>query len=415
MRQLIKWYSGLNIYYRLIPFLLLYLSICLFLGGEDLGGDEPRYLMFANNLLHGFYSPPYPDINLWNGPGYPMFITLFMFFNFPLLALRLLNVFFLYFSLIISYKTFSQFLPERKSYLFTLLLGLYFPILQMISVVLTECLAWFLISLICFLFIKTYQQKSISWKYIFLTALSIAYLAMTKIIFGYVILFMLFVSLLMIFLPEFRASAKKSTLIFFISFVFCLPWLLYTYSLTNKPFYWGNSGNMSLYTMSTPYEGESGQWFDEDQLIKNPNHTAFIDSILKLTPLQRDNAYKTAAINNIKNHPKKYIANWISNTGRLLFFPSSYAPQTLLSYHPFIPNMFALVFIVMAMAVSIVHYKKLPQVLIFLLLFILIYLFNSLLVSTYRRVFYITIPFWLLFISFVFNNIVSIKINKKSN
>lgn len=413
MKKLTNWYSGLNIYYKLIPFLLLYLIICIVFAKNVLVGDEGRYLWFANNLLSGFYSPPYPDFNLWNGPGYPTFLAPFIFLKLPLIALRLLNGFLLYFSLVISYKTLSIYSSKRSAFLFTILLGLYFPIFEMLPLILTESLTWFLISLVSFLFIKCYMQKSISWKLIFLTAFSIAYLVMTKVIFGYVILLMLFVSMFMFLLPAFRSSAKKSTLIFLLSFVFCLPWLLYTYSLTNKLFYWTNSGSMSMFMMSTSYANELGDWKNRGELQQNPNHKVFMDSIAKLNSLQRDEAYKTAAIQNIKNHPKKYLSNWIANVGRLFFsYPYSNKEQTIKTYWTIIPNMFVIVIIVLTFVLSILQYKKFPEGLILLFLFILIYLFGSTLISAYRRMFYVTMPFWVFFISYVFNNIISVKIKR---
>lgn len=412
MTRLTKWYTGLNIYFKLTPFLLLYLTLCIVFAKNVLVGDEGRYLSFANNLLNGFYSPPYPEINLWSGPGYPALLAPFIFFKLPLIALRLLNGFLLYFSLIISYKTFTIYSSKKSSFSYTILLGLYFPIYEMLPLILTENLTWVLISLVCFLFIKTHRQQIISWKLIFLTAFSMAYLAMTKVIFGYVILLMLFVSIFMFLLPAFRSSAKKSTLIFFVSFVFCLPWLIYTYSLTSKLFYWTNSGSLSLYTMSTPYANELGDWRRSDELQLNPNHKVFIDSMSNLKPLERDEAFKTAAIENIKSHPKKYLSNWIANVGRLFFsYPYSKTDQTIKTYFIIIPNMFVIVLIILTFAVSIVHYKKFPEGLISLFLLILIYLFGSTLVSAYRRMFYITMPFWFFFVSYVFTNIISIKMN----
>jgi hypothetical protein len=411
MKRLTNLYLGLNIYFQLIPFLFLYLTKCFILAKNVLVGDEIRYVWYANNLLSGFYSPSYPEIYLWSGPGYPLFLAPFIFFKFPFIALRLLNVFLLYFSLIISYKTFSIYSSKKSSFFYTILLGLYYPIFEMLPLILTESLTWFLVSLICFLFIKNFKQKTISWKLIFLSAFSIAYLAMTKVIFGYVIVFMLFVSVFMFLLREFSFSAKKSILIFLISFVFCLPYLLYTYNLTNKLFYWSNSGGMSLYTMSTPYTNELGDWKTIAELQLNPNHKVFMDSISKLKPLEIDEAFKAAAIENIKSHPNKYLSNWIANVGRLIFsYPYSNTQQTINSYFYIVPNMFIIVLIVLAFVVSIVHYKRIPQGLIFLFLFILIYLFCSSLVSAYRRMFYITMPFWFFFISFAFNNIISFKI-----
>ncbi len=414
MKRVTAWYFKLNIYYKFIPFLLLYVCIVILFPKEITIGDQTRYLRFANNLLNGFYSPPYPRIDIWNGPGYPLFLAPFIFFKCSYVFLRLLNAILLYFSLIITCKTFSFYSSSKSALFFTILLGLFFPIYEVLRQVLTESLTWFLISLICFLFVKNFNQKIISWKLIILTALTISYLAMTKVIFGYVIIFMLFVSLLLYLIPKFRFSATKSIFIFLFSFFLCLPWLIYTYNLTNKTFYWANSGNMSLYTMSTPYAGETGQWYEEKDLLKNPNHKVFIDSILNLTPLQRDAAYKKEAIKNISTHPKKYTMNLISNMGRLLFFPSDYAPDTIFSYYPFVPNMFIVVFIFCSLTIGVVNYKRIPKELIFLFIFFAIYLIGSTALSAYRRMFHVTMPFWFLFIGYIFTNVISIKIRNRN-
>jgi len=413
MNQLTEWYSRLNIWVKLIPFLLLYIAVCILLSKDTLEGDEGRYLGFADNLLHGFYSPPYPDIDLWNGPGYPMFLAPFIFFRIPLIIIRLINGFFLYFSLILSYKTFSLYSSQKTSIIFTFLLGLYYPIFELLPFILTECLTWFIMSLICFLLVRTFRQKSISWKLILLSALSIAYLAMVKVIFGYVILCMLFISIFMFLLPAFRSMAKKSALLFLLSFGFCLPWLIYTYSLTNKVMYWANSGTMSLYTMSSPFADELGDWTTTAELSVNPNHSVFMDSISKLKPLEREEAYKTAAIKNIKSHPRKYFSNWLANVGRIfLSYPHSYTSQKITTYLTFIPNMFIIVAIILSFAMSIRYYRRFPEGLIILFFLVMAYLFGSSLVSAFRRMFYITMPFWFFFFSYVFSNIISVKIKQ---
>src|SRR5213078_1120660 len=40
-------------------------------------GDEWRYIYYANNLLHGYFSPP-ERVFLFNGPIYPMFLAPFL-------------------------------------------------------------------------------------------------------------------------------------------------------------------------------------------------------------------------------------------------------------------------------------------------------------------------------------------------
>jgi hypothetical protein len=413
MKKLGKWYFDLNIYLKLFPFLILYLIICIFLSTNKLRYDEARYVMFAKNLINGFFSPPYPEINLWNGPGYPLLIAPIIFLKLPLSLLKLLNAFLLYSSLIISYKTFRLYSSNKEACFFSIILGLYFPIFTDLPIIWTECLTWFFISLVSNLFLRNYLKNNIEWKFIFLSGLSIAYLAMIKVIFGYAIIIMCFFSIFLYLIPRYKLSAKKSVLIFSISFIFCLPWLFYTFKLTNKIFYWTNSAGMSLYTMSTPHKGELGDWNRIEKLSVNPNHRTFIDSISKLNEIDKDMAFKKVALSNIKNHPGKYIENWFANIGRLFFsYPFSEKKQSLSTYFTFIPNMFIIVIIVFAIIGIFFNSRKFPEGLFLLFAFIFIYLSGSSLVSAYRRMFYISIPFWFVFISYVFTNIITIKIKK---
>lgn len=414
MKNLIHLYRGSKTYFKLIPFLLLYLTIVIIFSNSSLVGDENRYLWFTNNLLHGFYSPDYPNINLWNGPGYPFILIPFVFLKLPLIFIKLLNGFFLYFALLINFKTFRIYSSEKKAFLYTVLMGLYFPVFHELPFILTECLTWLLVSLVCHLFIKTYRLKSFNWSLILATSFTISFLAMTKLIFGYVILAMILVSLILIFISHTRDSAIKSSYIFSLSFLLCIPWLLYTYHITNKPFYWTNSGSMSLYTMSTPFEGEFGDWKSEDELVLNPNHTFFIDRIKDLNPLQKDYEYKREAINNIACNPKKYFLNWISNVGRLFFnYPYTNLPQGLRPFFHSIPNMFILVPLILSLFYGNTIIKSFPQELILLLLFFIIYLFGCSLVSTYPRMFYITIPYWITYLFYFFNNTIFIQVKER--
>jgi hypothetical protein len=414
MKKLLRWYSELNIYYQLAPFLLFYFAICLLFAPHTFVDDEERYVRFATNILHGFYSPPLPNIDLWNGPGYPLVVALFLLLKLPLMALRLLNGLMMYAALVLVYKTIRFYASPKTALVCAILLGLYFPVYEKISLILTECLTWFLISLIGYLFIKISKEKKRSWKTIWLCAISIAFLTITKVVFGYVILAMLLISLILFLLPYFRSSAKRFSYIFALSFLLCVPYLGYTYSVTHKAFYWTNSGGWSLYNMSAPYPNDWGDWKDNPQMLKNPNYKVFVDSILKLSPMDRDATFKTKAVENIKHYPKKYLLNCVANLGRMFFsYPFTNMEQDVKTYFTILPNMFVVVFMVITLGLSIFHYKKLPQELIILLLFILIYLAGSTLVSAFRRMFYITMPFWTIFIAYVLTNIVSIKIRNK--
>jgi len=410
MKSIFIWYKKNQLLIQLLPFLVVYSFISYYFAPTELFGDEGRYIRLSNNLLNGFFSPPYPNINLWSGPGYPLLITPFVFFNCPFVTIRILNAFLLYFSLIVIHKTLRIYHSKKKSLFFVLLTGVYFPVFQSLPFIFTECLSWFLISLISYLFLLNFKNDNISWKLVVATAFFISYLSMVKVIFGYVIISMIFICSFLMLFKKVRISAKKSLFIFLFSLFFCIPYLVYTYNLTNKIFYWSNSGSMSLYTMSTPFENEYGDWKGVTKLLANENHKHFIDSILNLPPLKMEEAYKNAAINNIKNHPQKYLYNWVANIGRLLFqYPYSNSEQKINSYFIFVPNMFVVVFIFLSLLITFVKISKLPQGLLFLLLFIIIYLFGSSIVSAYLRMFYITLPFWVIFISYISTKIVSIK------
>ena len=147
---------------------------------------------------------------------------------------------------------------------------------------------------------------------------------------------------------------------------------------------------------------------------RNTRHAAFIDSVTQLKPLERDEAFREAAIKNIKHHPKKYVSNWIANVGRLLFsYPYSYKSQYIYTFWTLVPNMFIVVILVLLVPLSVVYYNRFPKGILLLLLFFLVYLFGSTLVSAFRRMFYVTLPFWFLFVSFTLSHIVELRIRKR--
>lgn len=405
-----KWYLKQNAVVLFFPFLLLYLIIILLFVPKDFVGDESKYLNFATNLTNGYYSPPYPEIKLWNGPGYPLIIAPIILLKLPILTIRIINAFFLFASLLINFNIISYFNSKKASLLFTCIIGLYFPVFEMLPLIYTEILAWFLVSLICFLFLRINETKNFNWKLILATSLTISFLALTKVIFGYVILAMIFISLLLSLSKRYRQIAFKSAVIFLLSFVFCTPWLFYTYAISGKMLYWGSSGGMSLYTMSSPYAGELGDWSNKEDLLLNPNHHVFMDSIRNFNQIERDDAFKKAAIRNIKNHPEKYLLNWLANTGRLFFsYPFSNSKQSINTYRTLLPNMLLIIIVIQLVIYG--WYKKIiyPKELTLLLIFFLIYLAGSTLLSAYRRMFYISIPFWVVFISFFYSKIISLK------
>ena len=89
-----------------LPFLLFYIALVLILPTHGTTGDENRYLMFGQNLIHGFYSPPYIDIG--DGPGYPILLMPFLALGLPLICVTLLNAVLYYMSVILLFKALQQ-------------------------------------------------------------------------------------------------------------------------------------------------------------------------------------------------------------------------------------------------------------------------------------------------------------------
>ncbi len=411
MKQFIYKYSTLPIYIQLIPFLCLYICICLFFSKIYLIGDEGHYLKLSENITKGFFSPPYPNIDLLKGPGYPLFLAPFKMFNFSTTFLKLINALLIYISLIINYKSFRIYAGNKISLVFTYSLALYLPILESLTYMLTECITWLVISAISNLLIRAIRSTHISLKTIFAASILISYLSMIKPIFGYVIIIILFASIILYLFNKNKESLKRVLLIFFSSFILCLPYLLYTHSLTNKIFFWSTSGNWNFYTMTTPYPDEFGDWKNLNTLYHNPNHRKFVVSLKSKNQIEKNEIFKEKAIENIKNHPTKYIYNWLCNISRMLFsFPYSHSTQTITSLWTIIPNMFALVLLFFSI-ISLMWFKiRIDFEIKLIILFLLLYLFGSSLVSAYSRMFYITMPILAIIIIYCFSKL---KIEKR--
>ena len=82
------------------PFLILFFLYVLINQHAPLASDSHVYLMFANNLLNGFYSPPAPNFNLVEGPGLPIILIPFVAFKLPLISFSFLNAIFQYLILV---------------------------------------------------------------------------------------------------------------------------------------------------------------------------------------------------------------------------------------------------------------------------------------------------------------------------
>ena len=409
-----------NPYLLFSPFLILFIVLVLKLHTDGMRGDEGGYIMFAQNLLHGFYSPPAPDIDLWWGPGYPILLTPFVALHLPLICITLMNAVFQYLSIVLLFKAMLQFIEFRKALLFSLFWAFCYSSYYYIYSILTETFTIFLISLLLLFLVNAFNNRIN--KYIYLSGFILGYIALTKVIFGYVLL-LLFLGSVLLWIKNRKANNyKKSALIMLIAFITVMPYLIYTHNLTGRLFYWGNSGGMSLYWMSTPYENEYGSW-DSESFTANSidaniagttallklNHQKDLDDVLKYKGVQKDDAYKKIAINNIKTHPKKYIKNIIANISNLLFgFPGTYTYQRPLLKIWYFSILYSLM--IFCFIPTIINWRKISYCIRFLFVFAFIYLGISSLVSGGNRQFVIIVPVLLFWIAYIINKSMTIKI-----
>lgn len=404
-----------NPFFKLFPLLIVYIILCVLKQKNVLIGDEDDYVLFADNLLEGFYANPQHEYSfLWNGPGYPIFLTILRYLSLPLIVPKLFNSIFIYFGIVFFYKALSLFISSRKSFIISILLGLYYPFLvEAIPKLLTEALSFFLI---CYFLYNTtlYLDKGLD-KYKWKGSIALGYLILTKIFFAYVVITILIAMIPFIFFARNKQSAKKYFIILIIGFCFTIPYLTYTYSITNKLFYFGNSGGMSLYWMSTSHENEFGDWHSFETLQNKPqlykNHSQFLNLIKNLPPVEKDIALKNKAIENIKNNKYKFFKNWQSNLGRLFFnYPYSIPTSSNSVLYLFIPNSIIAVLLVVSFVLSIKNYRKLKSSIYFFAIFTVIYLGGISLLSCYPRFLYIILPVILIWISYSMQEFLIIKI-----
>ncbi|MGA2506545.1 MAG: hypothetical protein ABSF80_03610 [Chitinispirillaceae bacterium] len=403
-------------FFYLLPLLFVYGGLIIAFASRTFQGDEPRYAEFAVRLSHGYYSPPHGDVELWNGPGYPLILFPFALLKLPWLAAKLCNALFLFAAVLYFYHTLKLYINTRQALVFSFLLGLYPPFLREAHLLMTENLEFFLMCGFIFHFCKLQGDGVRKPRFHFLlTSLYLGYLALTKIFFGYVLLAG---ALLFFSLSLWRSRFRKMCFIYLFGLLWCIPYLLYTYSITGKVFYWGTSGGLSLYWMSSPYKEELGDWISPYEVPNRPElarHREFFNAVSALTEVKRDNAFKRQGMDNIKHHPRKFIVNWAANVGRLLFsYPFSYTQQKLSTYFYILPNIFIVVLFVLSCIPAFLRRKSLPDGIIGLFFFGAIAFGGSTLVSAFDRQFRPLVPLLLLWIAYVYIRVLRVELHPES-
>ena len=399
---------------RFSPLLLLYICLIVSIAsGTFIEDDEDRYAMFATNLSHGFYSPK-EEVILWNGPGYPIVLLPFVLLELPWPAAKYINALFLFLAIVYFYHTLRLYISHREALCFSYLLGIYPPFMRHLHLLFTETFVFLLICGFVYHFARTHQDYRNSRAHLAIASVYLGYLALTKIFYGYVILSGL-VLFLVLYLWKRTPLFKKTFLVYVFGLLLCAPYLIYTYSLTGRIFYWGNAGGISLYWMSSPYPNDLGDWHPVSHVYEKPelavNHRPFFDQVLKLPNIERDDAFKKRAVQNILQHPAKFAKNWIANVGRILFsYPFSYTPQKLSTYFYMLPNTFLVVFLVLSIYPAYRRRSSVPYEIRALLAFATISFAGTSLLSAYNRLFQPLVPIVALWVIFIFLRLLKVEL-----
>jgi 4-amino-4-deoxy-L-arabinose transferase-like glycosyltransferase len=399
-----------------LPFLFFYGYIIIINKWPTLYGDEIRYVDFGRHLLLGYYSPPPPHINLWNGPGYPLLLAPFLALKVHALNITLMNAVYLYLAIVFLFKAIKLVSNHRVALVLCLLLAIYPNTLSILPILYTEAFTGLLVC--SFIYCLTLSYAKSSARYGVAAGLILGVLTLTKVIFGYVLIVCLVGSLIFALFNKNRLTYLRSARVLVIAFIVTLPYLYYTWHLTGKILYWGNSGGMSLYWMSTPYDHEFGDWklpelnnnqypilfkSKEVTAILKKNHQTEIKFILKHNEVEQDELFKQAAIQNIKKHPLKFAQNYYYNFSRMLFnFPYSYSYQDGAIVGNIIRGSLILWATVISLVLTALNWRKVIYPVRFLLAIAAVYLILTGALSAYPRQLDVILPvlfFWMGFLA----------------
>lgn len=296
---------------------------------RTIGGDEWRYLYYANNLLHGYFSP-HDRVVIWNGPGYPALLMPFVKADW-LDGARYLNAFLHAGMMAYAWWILRSVLPRPWALGAVVVLSFYGPLNEHLPLLYTEVVTSFLLVAWIFHALRAPERPM----HLVAAVFYFAFLAMVKVAFGSALAVFLIIMLVVWWRGRSRialAYLKHGAL----AMALCLPYLVYTYQLTGRPFFWSSAMPDNFYWLTTPDPEEWGDWYHQGWVYQNPMlraHHAYVvdrttglardpnlpwmDQIFNTGTLESGKIYMAEGMRNIREHPLKYARNWCGNIVRL--------------------------------------------------------------------------------------------------
>jgi 4-amino-4-deoxy-L-arabinose transferase-like glycosyltransferase len=335
-------------------------SVAVMLASRHQQSDETSYLRFAHHLADGYYTHK-SDPDLWFGPGLPLILAPLVLVGAPLEAMRLLGPFMFTLTVLLFYELLRLHVSPRAALAGAAGLGLYLPFYVLLPSLHSEIQAAFF--LVLFMYALTRYLREAQLRYFFVAAIALAWLAVTRIVFGWIILFGLAVWLVAWLVRRQRTRLIVAGL-YATALLLCLPWLAYTYSISNNVFYWGSSGGQSLYWMASPYPGQLGDWHSKGAVFREPElapDRPEFTRIRGLNQIQADARLRHDAATLIRDHPGRYARHLAENLSRILFnMPYSFTPQKLNTLFYIVPNAILLTGLLVATIILWPRRRTLP-------------------------------------------------------
>jgi 4-amino-4-deoxy-L-arabinose transferase-like glycosyltransferase len=352
----------------LTPLLAVFVLAWLFLPERQ--NDESGYLGLARNIVDGQYAKgpadalldadeTYPD--LWFGPGLPLVLAGPVAAGLPLELVRATGPLFLFAAVLVFFALVRRYTRPAPALLAAWALGLYVPFYTLLPALHSEALAILLVVVALYATARICEEGGRGW--LLLGAAALAGLALTRVDYGWVLTVVL-IAMLVWWLVSREATPRRLVAMYALGLALCAPWLAYTTAETGRVLQWGNSGGLSVYWMSSPVKGDLGDWQKAEAVFTDPNlaqHRSFFATLEGRTLSEQNARLERRALENIRDHPLKYLENMAANVSRLFFdTPYSYSSQRLTAVYFAVPNALLLGVLLLAVVVAVRVRGSLP-------------------------------------------------------
>src|SRR3954471_6736429 len=310
---------------RVAPLVALYVAICaLAQPGPHPVRDEQDLLAAAARMLDGQVVPSGhvtdPRAYLWHGPGLVVFLAPLVRLHLPLVAIRFVEPVLLGCAVLLFHRLLRVRLGPRASLAWTYAFGLYVPFFSVLPHVHKEPLCILLV--VAGMLALTRGLADGRRLPLAGAGLALGALTMVRLEYGWVTFALLAVAVLGWVRRRHSVTARRLVAVAAVGVAACAPWLVYTYSLTGRPLYWGSSSGLSLFWMSPTLPGQTGQWYAPDRVLGDRALAPYRPLFRRLQtcdPVRSDLWLRDRAAANIRARPAGYARNLAANVTRLFF------------------------------------------------------------------------------------------------